>query len=341
MASTGTGGAATGVVVVPGRAGLPLLVVTGDGALPACELRPASPVQATEGTSKLVHNRAKLDVNDRMGRSSAVCQSAESLSQGCLNVGLATQVGRSLRVGTDPGKSSLEAVTSLFATRGQGSCCTVLNMEKRFVALRERVRATYDNSDPGHDFVHVGRVMAKCEELCAKVGADPTIALPAALLHDIVNVPKNHPDRTEASRKAAEVATPLLQEHGYTPEEIARIASAIVEHSFSRGLLPSSLESAVLQDADRLDALGAVGIMRTVTCGAKMGARYYADSEPVDPKTRTLDDKSFTVDHLFVKLFHLAERMNTEPAKKEADERTAFLRSFLAQLGREIVGDQS
>jgi uncharacterized protein len=209
--------------------------------------------------------------------------------------------------------------------------------DERFARLLSRVEPTYDNSDPSHDFAHVKRVMGNAAALARRVGADLGIVLPAALLHDIVNVAKDHPDRIDASRQAAQAARILLEEAGYTEEEISRVATVIVEHSYSRGLSPSSLESAVMQDADRLDALGAVGMMRTVTCGAKMGSLYHHPEEPV-AITRTLDDKRFTLDHLEVKLFKLAAKMNTEPAKIEAEKRTAFMRTFLAQLQEEIRG---
>src|SRR5262245_25447471 len=96
--------------------------------------------------------------------------------------------------------------------------------DPRFEKLLERLEGQYDNADPGHDFAHIRRVVAWCRRLGAAVGADLTILLPAALLHDVVNVPKNHPDRADASRQAARVAAGILGDLGYAEGEIARIA---------------------------------------------------------------------------------------------------------------------
>jgi uncharacterized protein len=101
------------------------------------------------------------------------------------------------------------------------------------------------------------------------------------------------------------------------------------------GKAPSMLESAILQDADKLDALGAIGIMRTVTSGCLMGADYYDQEEPFVLE-RPYNDKKFTLDHFFVKLFNLPELMNTQSGKEEAIKRREFMQSFLKQLEQEI-----
>jgi len=193
------------------------------------------------------------------------------------------------------------------------------------------------DTDPSHDLGHLARVMASVRRLAPPAGADLRVALPAALLHDLINVPKHHPDRAAASTQSAAAADALLAEAGYLPDERAGIRQAIIEHSFSKGLAASSPESAVLQDADRLDALGAIGIFRTVTCGARMGARYYAATDPW-AHTRALDDRAHTLDHFEVKLLHLAAGFNTAAGRAEAEQRTAFMRAFLAQLRQEISG---
>jgi uncharacterized protein len=198
------------------------------------------------------------------------------------------------------------------------------------------VREKYEaNGDPGHDFAHICRVVENCRDIGTVLGAEMAILLPAAYLHDIINIPKNHPDRIKASRLAADEAKKILSNLGYEGHEIAQIQAVIVEHSHSLGCAPSSLESEILQDADRLDALGAVGIMRTVTCGARMGTKYYNLSDPW-AADRSLDDKAYTVDHFFIKLLKMADNFNTHPGREEARRRTQFMRHFLHQLGNEI-----
>ena len=202
-------------------------------------------------------------------------------------------------------------------------------------AIREEARARTRSDDASHDWAHIERVAATCLSLGREEGADMTVLLPAAYLHDLVNVPKNHPDRVSASRESANGAAEILRRHGYGEEKSARVMRAIEEHSFSRGLACTSIESRVLQDADRLDALGAVGILRTATCGALMRAAYYDIDDPF-ARRRALDDRRFTLDHFPVKLLRLAERFNTVSGRREAERRTRFMRVFLAQLTAEI-----
>lgn len=205
----------------------------------------------------------------------------------------------------------------------------------RIRKLAELVRPHYHNDDPAHDWPHVGRVAATARKLAVGESVNLECVLAAVYCHDLVNLPKNHPDRSRASALAADFATPLLREAGFGDDELAIIRAAIIEHSFSRGLRPSSRESAIVQDADRLDTLGAIGILRCATVNTLMKSRYY---DPFDPfaEDRELNDKEFMLDHYSVKLFRLPEMMNTEAGKKEAYERMEFMKTFLGQLGKEI-----
>lgn len=197
------------------------------------------------------------------------------------------------------------------------------------------VRSYYGDSDPAHDWPHIGRVAAAAKKMCESEGADLEITLAAVYCHDLVNLPKNHPERKNASTLAAHEATPHLEKAGFNSEEIEKIKSAIIEHSFSKGLKPSSIEAAIVQDADRLDALGAIGILRCAAVNTKMESSFY---EPQDPfaEDRPLDDSKFMVDHYFVKLFKLPELMNTQAGKRIALERVSFMGEFLEVLGTEI-----
>lgn len=205
----------------------------------------------------------------------------------------------------------------------------------RIQKLIPLIRSYYGNSDPAHDWPHIGRVASTANKICEQENADLEVILAAVYCHDLVNLPKNHPDRKNASTLASQEAEPHLEKAGFSPEEILRIKSAIIEHSFSKGLKPSSKEAAIVQDADRLDALGAIGILRCAAVNTKMESSFY---EPLDPfaEGRPLDDKHFMVDHYFVKLFKLPELMNTEAGKRIALERVDFMTIFLETLGKEI-----
>ena len=188
--------------------------------------------------------------------------------------------------------------------------------------------------DPGHDLQHCLRVAL----WTLKLGGDAVDfrqAVAAALLHDIVNLPKDSPERARASELSADEARRLLGAYDFTADAIEEIASAVRDHSYSRGATPQSALGRALQDADRLEALGALGLLRTVSTGTRMGARYFHASDPW-AEARDLDDLSHMVDHFFTKLLALPASMNTAAGRAEAERRAAFLRVFLEQLAEEL-----
>jgi uncharacterized protein len=189
--------------------------------------------------------------------------------------------------------------------------------------------------DAAHDLEHTQRVVANARRLAHVESADLTVVLPAAWLHDCVVVPKDSPLRTRASVLAAEAAGAFLRAEGYPPAAIPAIEHAIAAHSFSAGIAPQSLEARVVQDADRLDALGAVGIARTLMLGAVMGRPLYDPDDPF-PTRRPPDDARSSIDHFYTKLLRLAATMQTDAGRREAAQRTAFMHAFLDQLAAEI-----
>ncbi len=199
------------------------------------------------------------------------------------------------------------------------------------------VKPYYNTTDPAHDWPHIGRVIAMARKLAKGTNANIECLLAAVYCHDLVNLPKDHPQRKEASTLAAKEAAPLLRQAGFSEEEITLIQQAVIEHSFSKGLKPSSLEASIVQDADRLDALGAIGVLRCAAVNTQMKSSFY---DPFDPfaEERELNDKSFMVDHYFVKLFKLPELMNTSQAKEEGMKRVEYMKKFLKELGTEIRG---
>lgn len=199
--------------------------------------------------------------------------------------------------------------------------------------LYERVRGPGDG-DAAHDLAHLLRVaLWTCRILQSPALHEQAIA--AALLHDLVNVPKNHPDREKASEFSAEAARPMLASAGFDSASIASICLAIRQHSFSRGEKPTQPLGLALQDADRLEALGSIGIMRTYSTGVRMGTKYF---DPEDPwaKNRPLDDTKFSLDHFYTKLFLLPDTMNTAAGREEAGQRLRPMRAFMESLEREL-----
>lgn len=203
----------------------------------------------------------------------------------------------------------------------------------RLQRLFDRVSALLDD-DPGHDIEHSLRV-AGWTLRCADGSVEPHEAIAAALLHDVVNLPKNDPRRAEASASSADEARRILPAHGFDEAAIERIAHAIEDHSYSRGRVPESTLGRALQDADRLEALGVLGVFRTISTGTSMGARYFDPSDPW-AEARPLDDLRFSVDHFFTKLLHLHETMRTERGRAEARRRTLVLERLLDDLADEL-----
>nr|MCU0650475.1 HD domain-containing protein [Gemmatimonadaceae bacterium] len=135
------------------------------------------------------------------------------------------------------------------------------------VSARSRAHVATLPGDAAHDHCHVWRVVATAERLAAIEGARLDVVRPAAWLHDCVVVPKDAPHRARASRLAADEAVRLLAAWGFGALPLDEIAHAIAAHSFSAGIAPRTLEARVVQDADRLDALGAIGLARCLALG--------------------------------------------------------------------------
>ena len=195
--------------------------------------------------------------------------------------------------------------------------------------------ADQPGADPGHGLVHLERVVASALRLAAEEGARVEVVLPAAWLHDCVHVTKDSPDRAHASRLAAVHAAGFLRDAGYPESLLADVQHAIEAHSYSAGIPPRTIEAKVVQDADRLDALGAIGVARCIAVGSALGRPLY---QPDDPfcSVRAPDDSGASVDHFYSKLLKLSGTMQTAAGRREAERRAAFIRAFIAQLRSEI-----
>jgi len=193
--------------------------------------------------------------------------------------------------------------------------------------------------DSAHDLAHLDRVWTTAQALSeAEGGADLRVLLGASYLHDLVNLPKDSPHRARASTMSASAAAPILRSHGFTNHEVAAAQHAIATHSFSAGLKPKLLEARILRDADRLDALGAIGIARTFVVGGALGRALYDENDPF-AEHRALDDSAWALDHWPVKLFRLPEDMQTVAGKMTAEERVAEMRSYAQTLAGELGRD--
>jgi uncharacterized protein len=211
---------------------------------------------------------------------------------------------------------------------------TLIAQNPRLRAIHKAVLDRPHDGDAAHDLAHLLRVaLWTCKILGDPAQIEKAIA--AALLHDLINVPKNHPDRAKASEFSASASVPILKEAGFDDSSIELVCGAVRQHSYSRGERPTTPLAQALQDADRLEALGAIGIMRCYVTGVRFGAGFFHTEDPW-AKKRALDDSAFSLDHFYLKLLRLPDTMNTAAGRAEAMERVRPMRAFLESLGREL-----
>ena len=160
----------------------------------------------------------------------------------------------------------------------------------------------------------------------------------AAYGHDAVQVPKNHPDHKRASALAARYVAGRLGFLGYDPRWLGPVADAIRDHSFSAGRTPTSLLGQILQDADRLEALGMIGWVRMFATAGEMGSELWHGADPL-AHGRPLDDKKYALDHLAVKLARLPATMQTAAGRALAEQRFEKLERYRDDLLAEVRGD--
>jgi uncharacterized protein len=208
-------------------------------------------------------------------------------------------------------------------------------MHKERTIIR-KVKTMLRGREPAHDFHHIMRVYKNAEMIGRCEGTDMEVLLPAALLHDLVVYPKGSSKSSRSSDESAHMAKKILLHHSYPQDQVEQICYCIRAHSYIKGLIPSSLEGRILQDADRLDALGAIGIARTFSVGGSENRTFYNSDDPFCRSNRNLDDKQWTLDHFHTKLLKLEATMHTKTAKKVARERTKFMILFIRQLQKEI-----
>ena len=200
--------------------------------------------------------------------------------------------------------------------------------------LKEHVKKKIEN-DVAHDFEHVIRVLKNATTIARNEKADIKLISAAVLLHDIVSYPKSDPRSKNSSLESAEESKKILKKYDFTQDEIKIISDAIRDHSFSSGVVPKTLEGKILQDADRLDALGAIGIARTFAVSGTENRPFYNKDDPFCKK-RSPDDKSWTLDHFYRKLLRLEKIMNTNTGKTMARKRIKIMKKFLDELKKEI-----
>jgi len=209
----------------------------------------------------------------------------------------------------------------------------LLDWEAKF---ESKISAVASSDDPAHDLLHFRRVVGLAKYLCTREGGNAEVVVPAAWLHDLVIVPKDSPLRNKASRLSAEKAIEFLRSIDYPEKFYDEIAHAIEGHSFSANIEVKTIEAKIVQDADRLDGLGAIGIARYFATAGLLKRAFYCYEDPFCD-VRIPDDSQYTIDHFFKKLFKIAETMKTLSGVDEGHKRVAVMKDYLLSLRAEVL----
>ncbi|MCH2534095.1 MAG: HD domain-containing protein [Bdellovibrionales bacterium] len=193
----------------------------------------------------------------------------------------------------------------------------------------------HPTSDGSHDISHFQRVWSVANKL-SKGSEDKLTLLAACYFHDIVSYPKNDPRRSRSSLDAAEKATSILSSLGFPEEKLKNVKHCIEAHSYSANIPTKTPEAEIVQDADRMEALGAIGLARTFYVAGSMGLKLFSTEDPF-AEQRNLDDKKYAIDHFYEKLLKLPSTMKTQKGKVEAERRAKVLKAFLEDLRAELV----
>ncbi len=208
----------------------------------------------------------------------------------------------------------------------------IKHFDMNFVeSVRRCVAVRMSGQQAGHGIDHVMRVYRTACQIQSEVGGDRLIVELASLLHDIGDAKFNH-----GIERSAEFSRQILSELGAPEDLICHVADIVDNISFRKGVHPDllTLEGKIVQDADRIDALGAIGIVRTIEYGATRGQPFYI------PGTGITAGLPTGVGHFYEKLFRLHDLLNTESARRIAKQREEFMRIFLKQYFREIDGER-
>ena len=201
--------------------------------------------------------------------------------------------------------------------------------------LKKYVKKFYENNDPAHDFSHIMRVYKNAENICKTEKANKKLVLASVLLHDIVKKKKSDKRKKTSAEISAKKSSIILKKLNFSENDELIILDAISNHSFSNKRIPRTIEGKILQDADRLDALGAIGIARVFSVSGAKNRQFYELNDPFS-NNRQLNDKKWALDHFFKKLLVLEHMMNTKAGKIEAKKRTKILKNYLSILKKEI-----
>lgn len=188
-----------------------------------------------------------------------------------------------------------------------------------------------------HSKSHVHRVYNLAVRIAKEENADLDVVKAAVLLHDIARAMEDEGEIEDHATEGAKMARKVLEEVDFPKEKIDKVIHCIKVHRFKKGMEAESLEAKILQDADRLDIIGAIGLARVFTRGGWGNKPIY---DPSIPPKEKYDGKSLTsVNHIYEKILKAKATINTNTAKEIAEERHEFVEQFLERLLKEWKGE--
>lgn len=210
------------------------------------------------------------------------------------------------------------------------------------ITLEEEAKSFFMNAPTTHDWHHTERVLQNALHIGRVENANLEVLRTAALLHDIAR----EEDATNMQEgevchaiRGAEMAPGILKKHGYDQDFIEKVVHCIRTHRFRDDAKPNSLEAKVLYDADKLDALGAVGVARAYTFGGEFKQKLYSDFDAEYEVKKVIDHEEHTpVVEFKMKLSKLKKNMLTEEGKRIAEKRHDFMVNFYEELREEVEG---
>jgi len=206
-----------------------------------------------------------------------------------------------------------------------------------FEQLKKNIQKYYE-SGGSHAFDHTQRVYNLALKLSKDQNIDLDILKASALLHDVARLKEDNNEIKDHAEHGAEMAGAILKEMNFPNDKIEKVCYAIKVHRHSKGIKAETKEAEILQDADRLDALGAITIARMFSTGGKIGRPLYDPDIPLGNVHEGYKSNS-TIHSFYVKILKLKPRLfNTEKAKKIAKKRYIFVEKFLKQFKLEWVG---
>lgn len=212
--------------------------------------------------------------------------------------------------------------------------------EQIITLIAEEVKERLAGEGTGHDWWHIYRVWKMAEHIGTEERSNMLVVRLAALLHDIADWKFHDGDDTVGPKVAREI----MEKHGLQEDVMKHVCGIIAESSFKGAgvpTVPSTLEGKIVQDADRLDAIGAIGIARTFAYGGHKGRLMYDPAvKPVMHETKEAyaKNQSPTINHFYEKLLLLKDLMNTDSARRLAEDRHSFMEEYLEQFFKEWEG---